>query len=378
MAKSRRAGKKKSTKKVAGKQGASRGTQKTASVKASRKKKTAHKTVRKKAPSKKTAKKAVAKKTTKKTVAKKAAPKKAAKKAAPKKAAKRAAPKKASTKKAAKKAPAKKSTAGRAAATATSKKAANKRTGSKKTPSKASTKKTAAKKTAQSASRSAQQNAASKRTSIRVAAAKKAPAKASGTRAPGAKATPLSPVRRTEEAEGRTPRTRGISGPGPSDVSTSERRPVRSTATPSSASRAELGPNHPAGGAPVAAHPDAGLSAAQVQELHEKLVEERARKVAELERHMQEALGEPNVMPDETDMAQRSTEQAYLIRFADKERKLLNEIDRALEKLRTGDYGVCEGTEEPIGFKRLELRPWTRYSVAYKEQIERERSQHRR
>ena len=107
-------------------------------------------------------------------------------------------------------------------------------------------------------------------------------------------------------------------------------------------------------------------------------MEERARKKLELERHMREALGEAGVMPDETDMAQRHTEQAYLIRFADKERKLLNEIERALAKLRTVDYGVCEGTEEPIGFKRLELRPWTRYSVAYKEQIERDRSQHRR
>ena len=28
--------------------------------------------------------------------------------------------------------------------------------------------------------------------------------------------------------------------------------------------------------------------------------------------------------------------------------------------------------------KRLELRPWTRYSVEYKEQIEREREQHHR
>ena len=126
------------------------------------------------------------------------------------------------------------------------------------------------------------------------------------------------------------------------------------------------------------AHADAGLTARQLAFLYNKLVEERTRKIAELERHMQEALGEAGVMPDETDMAQRHTEQAYLIRFADKERKLLNEIERALEKLRVGEYGVCEGTDEPIGFKRLELRPWTRYGVAYKEQIERERSQHRR
>ncbi|MCA9607094.1 MAG: TraR/DksA family transcriptional regulator, partial [Myxococcales bacterium] len=125
------------------------------------------------------------------------------------------------------------------------------------------------------------------------------------------------------------------------------------------------------------AHPDAALTSRQLTYLYNRLVEERRRKIDEMQRHMEEALGDAEVMPDETDMAQRHTEQAYLIRFADKERKLLNEIEAALEKLRLGEYGVCEGTEEPIGFKRLELRPWTRYSVAYKEQIERERSQHR-
>lgn len=128
----------------------------------------------------------------------------------------------------------------------------------------------------------------------------------------------------------------------------------------------------------IAGHPDSELTPKEVAFLYHKLVEKRATLVADFDRHLQEALEDGGVLPDETDMAQRSTEQAYLIRFADKERKLLEEIDLALEKLRLGEYGVCEGTEEAIGFKRLELRPWTRYSVAFKEQIERERSQRRR
>ncbi|MBZ0117584.1 MAG: TraR/DksA C4-type zinc finger protein, partial [Sandaracinaceae bacterium] len=128
----------------------------------------------------------------------------------------------------------------------------------------------------------------------------------------------------------------------------------------------------------VSAHPDAQLTVPQLEDLRAKLLAERARVLAGQERHLQEALEDPGVLPDETDMAQRSTEQAYLIRFADKERKLLNEIDHALDKMRSAEYGVCEGTDEAIGYKRLELRPWTRYSVAYKEQMERERNQHRR
>ena len=128
----------------------------------------------------------------------------------------------------------------------------------------------------------------------------------------------------------------------------------------------------------VKAHPDAKLNKGEVGSLYQKLIDERNRVLSGFDRHVAEALEEGDVLADEIDIAQRSTDQAWLFRFADKERKLLIEIDAALDKLRTGDYGLCEGTDEPIGFKRLELRPWTRYSVAYKEQIERERSQHRR
>ena len=36
-----------------------------------------------------------------------------------------------------------------------------------------------------------------------------------------------------------------------------------------------------------------------------------------------------------------------------------------------GTYGLCEGTGEPIGYSRLKLRPWARYSVEYQEELER-------
>ena len=51
--------------------------------------------------------------------------------------------------------------------------------------------------------------------------------------------------------------------------------------------------------------------------------------------------------------------------------KLLAEIDHAIEKIDTGEYGFCEGTGEVIPKRRLELRPWCRHSVKYKEQLER-------
>jgi DnaK suppressor protein len=126
------------------------------------------------------------------------------------------------------------------------------------------------------------------------------------------------------------------------------------------------------------AHPEAKLSQKEIVSLFNKLIEEKSRVINGFDRHVQEALSDDDVLADEIDIAQRSTDQAWLFRFADKERKLLIEIDAAIEKMRNGDYGICEGTDEAIGFKRLELRPWTRYSVAYKEMLEREKAQQAR
>ncbi len=126
------------------------------------------------------------------------------------------------------------------------------------------------------------------------------------------------------------------------------------------------------------AHPDAKLSKKQTKQLFDLLVSERERVLKGLGEHLGDAISNIDPLSDEMDIAQRHSEQAYLMRFADKERKLLGEIANALEKMETGEYGLCEGTGEPIAPRRLELRPWTRYSVEYKEQMEREKKQHSR
>ncbi len=128
----------------------------------------------------------------------------------------------------------------------------------------------------------------------------------------------------------------------------------------------------------IRAHADAKLSKQELNALYTKLVDEKSRVLGNFENRVDNALAEEDVLADEIDIAQRSTDQAWLFRMADKDRKLLIEIEAALEKMHSGEYGVCEGTDEPIGFKRLELRPWTRYSVGYKEMLEREKAQQAR
>jgi DnaK suppressor protein len=128
----------------------------------------------------------------------------------------------------------------------------------------------------------------------------------------------------------------------------------------------------------VRADPEAGLSREQLISLYEKLRAEEARLGEEIKRRIQEAVTEAERLPDEGDQASQNANQAYLLRYADKQNKLLQQVRRALQKLKTGEYGICEGSGEPIGVQRLMLRPWTRYSVEYKEQLDRYRRYSRR
>ena len=77
-----------------------------------------------------------------------------------------------------------------------------------------------------------------------------------------------------------------------------------------------------------------------------------------------------NEMMDEVDLASVTIEQNLTFRLLDRERKLLAEVEHALNKIKNGEYGYCEGTGEPIPKRRLELAPWTRHSVKHKEQLE--------
>jgi DnaK suppressor protein len=75
-------------------------------------------------------------------------------------------------------------------------------------------------------------------------------------------------------------------------------------------------------------------------------------------------------MYDEVDLASATVDQNLTFRLLDRDRKLLSEIDHAIQKIETGEFGYCEGTYEPIPKRRLELRPWCRHSVKYQEHLE--------
>lgn len=105
--------------------------------------------------------------------------------------------------------------------------------------------------------------------------------------------------------------------------------------------------------------------------LRQRLLEERAAVLLRVRERLGLAAPLETHHADEMDDASANQDLALLFRLADKEQKLLGEIDAALARLDDGSYGLCEGSGEPTEYRRLLARPWARYSVAYKEALER-------
>jgi RNA polymerase-binding protein DksA len=65
------------------------------------------------------------------------------------------------------------------------------------------------------------------------------------------------------------------------------------------------------------------------------------------------------------DIGTDNYETEYTLGLVDSERKLMREIDDALERIENSTYGICEGSGESIPKARLEAIPWARYCVEY-------------
>jgi DnaK suppressor protein len=78
-----------------------------------------------------------------------------------------------------------------------------------------------------------------------------------------------------------------------------------------------------------------------------------------------------NDLPDEMDLASSEYIQSFTFRLRGRERFFLDKIDKALQRIDDGSFGICESCEEPISVKRLEARPETQLCIRCKEDQER-------
>ena len=66
---------------------------------------------------------------------------------------------------------------------------------------------------------------------------------------------------------------------------------------------------------------------------------------------------------DESDRATQEEQYWIQVHMKERETNLIKDIDKALHRIRTGDYGFCEDTGEDIGIQRLLIRPTSIYTA---------------
>jgi DnaK suppressor protein len=71
----------------------------------------------------------------------------------------------------------------------------------------------------------------------------------------------------------------------------------------------------------------------------------------------------------EEDQAQLSHDEFVSLRLNSLDYGQLRMVEEALDRLQSGDYGVCLACEQPIPAKRLHALPWARYCVPCQEEI---------
>ena len=121
------------------------------------------------------------------------------------------------------------------------------------------------------------------------------------------------------------------------------------------------------------------LATADIEHFKQMLLEKRREILVNVNEMEDEALkksrldaaGDLSSMPIHmADIGTDNYEQEFTLGLMDSERKLLKEIDDALQRIEQGTYGICEGIGKQIPKARLEAQPWARYCVEYARVLE--------
>jgi RNA polymerase-binding transcription factor DksA len=106
---------------------------------------------------------------------------------------------------------------------------------------------------------------------------------------------------------------------------------------------------------------------------YNRLIELRDHMLRERFQLTQDALDEnPKFGTHLADAGTDSYDRDFALGLLSSEQDAVYEIEEALQRIRSGNYGICELTGRRIEPARLEAIPWTRFGAEAEKQLERE------
>ena len=109
------------------------------------------------------------------------------------------------------------------------------------------------------------------------------------------------------------------------------------------------------------------MNAKMKEYFRQKLIDWKNDLLKESSQTLNNLQNENEAKPDITDRASEEIDRSFELRTRDRERKLINKIEAALERIEDGSYGYCDETGDPISIKRLEARPIATLSLEAQE-----------
>jgi len=79
-----------------------------------------------------------------------------------------------------------------------------------------------------------------------------------------------------------------------------------------------------------------------------------------------------NISPDFVDLASMETDAAFSFHLKERESRLMKKINRTLDKIDEGDFGICEECGREISMERLKARPMATLCIECKRMEEAE------
>lgn len=108
-----------------------------------------------------------------------------------------------------------------------------------------------------------------------------------------------------------------------------------------------------------------------VNKLKESLLETRNDLLSEVKNNaeLSNEMGSDGVQ-DIGDVSANTYNRQILLSLNDSQRVMLTDIDEALDRIKSGEYGICIECEEQISEKRLTVRPSAKYCIDCKTELE--------
>ena len=138
-------------------------------------------------------------------------------------------------------------------------------------------------------------------------------------------------------------------------------------------------PAPPAGPAHGAKKKPAKLSAAFLKKQKQKLLDLRDTLVDQMNGVARDSLGRGDENNDasafgmhQADAGSDAYDRDFALNILSQEQDALHEIEEALVRINSGEYGVCQGSGDGIPQARLEAMPFARCTVEYQEKLDSE------